>query len=204
MSDPGKREYFNSLAPRWDAMPWPADRDARVADFCRRALPPAAAVILDAGSGTGLLAPHLLTQPGNSPALVVELDYALAMLQASAAKHGNGRVAHVCGDALRLPFGDATMDAVLCFGILPHLGDPGRAVRELWRVLRPAGAIAVGHLLGSAELNRRHREIGGPVGGDTLLPGDELAEMLRGLGASEVEAEDSPACYLVCARKGGR
>lgn len=50
-----------------------------------------------------------------------------------------GRVA---GSLTALPFADATFDAFLCLEVLEHIPEPGRAVDELARVLRP-GAIGV-------------------------------------------------------------
>jgi SAM-dependent methyltransferase len=47
------------------------------------------------------------------------------------------------GDAERLPFRDAGFDAVYSFGVLHHTPDTGRAVREVWRVLRPGGIAIV-------------------------------------------------------------
>ncbi len=194
-----KRRYFNELASRWDNIPQPEDAGRRVAAFCRLAVPPQARRILDAGCGTGLLALHILEICGHGR--VVELDFAIEMLRQSARKRIDDRIERVCADALALPFPDACFDAVMCFGILPHLGAPGPAVRELWRVLRRGGSLAVGHLMGSEQLNLRHREIGGPVGNDRLLGAGELAAMLLKLGAVGAEAEDVPERYFVRARK---
>jgi 2-polyprenyl-3-methyl-5-hydroxy-6-metoxy-1,4-benzoquinol methylase len=47
------------------------------------------------------------------------------------------------GDVLRLPFADGQFDRVICSEVMEHVHDYGGALRELARVLRPHGAIAV-------------------------------------------------------------
>jgi SAM-dependent methyltransferase len=47
------------------------------------------------------------------------------------------------GDALHLPFPDATFDRVICSEVLEHIPDDLSAMRELTRVLRPGGTMAI-------------------------------------------------------------
>ncbi len=49
----------------------------------------------------------------------------------------------VQGDALRLPFPDGTFDQVIASEVLEHIPDDVAAMRELARVLRPGGSMAV-------------------------------------------------------------
>ena len=49
----------------------------------------------------------------------------------------------VQGDALSLPFEDGTFDRVIASEVLEHIPDDSAAMRELARVLRPGGAMAV-------------------------------------------------------------
>ena len=49
----------------------------------------------------------------------------------------------VQGDALRLPFADGTFDRVIASEVLEHIPDDVAAMRELARVLKPGGAMAV-------------------------------------------------------------
>jgi SAM-dependent methyltransferase len=49
----------------------------------------------------------------------------------------------VQGDALRLPFADGTFDRVIASEVLEHIPDDVGAMRELARVLKPGGAMAV-------------------------------------------------------------
>ena len=47
------------------------------------------------------------------------------------------------GDALNLPFRDASFDKVICSEVLEHVLDDKLALRELVRVLKPEGSMAV-------------------------------------------------------------
>ncbi len=51
--------------------------------------------------------------------------------------------ASMVGDALRLPFPDATFDRVICAEVLEHVPDDRGAMAEIARVLRPGGSAAV-------------------------------------------------------------
>lgn len=42
-------------------------------------------------------------------------------------------------DVEALPFADASFDLIICNHVLEHVGDDRRAMRELWRTLRPSG-----------------------------------------------------------------
>ena len=47
----------------------------------------------------------------------------------------------VAGDALNLPFLDASVDAVLAIRVIEHVKDPVRVVAEADRILRPGGLV---------------------------------------------------------------
>ncbi|MBI1263034.1 MAG: methyltransferase domain-containing protein [Rhizobiales bacterium] len=47
------------------------------------------------------------------------------------------------GDALSLPFPDATFDKILCSEVLEHIPDYKQAVSEINRVLKPGGTLAI-------------------------------------------------------------
>jgi SAM-dependent methyltransferase len=64
-----------------------------------------------------------------------------AMLDAGELPRGEGGV--VNGDALALPFPDEEFDRIIAAEVLEHIPDDERAVRELVRVLRAGGRMAV-------------------------------------------------------------
>jgi SAM-dependent methyltransferase len=96
--------------------------------------------VLDVACGTGVLARAAaeITGPSGS---VVGLDIDPGML--AVAKRMAPRIAWHQGDAGSLPFPDRSFDAVVSqFGLM-FFPDRPAALREMWRVLRPGGRMAV-------------------------------------------------------------
>lgn len=48
------------------------------------------------------------------------------------------------GDALAMPYDAETFDAVVSVSMLEHLPEPGAAIAEMLRVLKPGGVLAIG------------------------------------------------------------
>lgn len=92
--------------------------------------------ILEVGCGTGIIAREL---DRITPARVVGFDIDPAML--TFATRQENRVAYVQGDAHRLPFPDASFDAIVCHYLLLWLADPAQGVREMARVVGPDGRV---------------------------------------------------------------
>jgi ubiquinone/menaquinone biosynthesis C-methylase UbiE len=92
--------------------------------------------VLDLGCGTGRLlvaAAHALPD-----ATLVGLDRSAAML--AVARHAAPGAILVRGTAERLPFAGATFDLVSATFAARHWADPGGALAQIRRVLRPGGA----------------------------------------------------------------
>lgn len=87
-----------------------------------------------AGWGTALLAA--------SGASAVGVDVSPAAIAAARRDHGE-RAEFQEADVRELPFAEAEFDCVLCFEAITHLADPGPALDELCRVLRPGGTLLV-------------------------------------------------------------
>ncbi len=134
---------FDRVAPRYDAANTVLSlgQDAHWRRVAARAVAPRAGErILDVAAGTGVLS-HELRRDG---ADVIPLDFSWEMLHTGAEREGADRHLWWCnGDGLRLPFRDATFDAVtISFG-LRNLPDTEAGLQELARVTKPGGRCAV-------------------------------------------------------------
>jgi SAM-dependent methyltransferase len=101
-------------------------------------LPPHARV-LELGCGAGTYV-RLLGKRGHE---VVGLDYSLPTLGRALAADPTRVGRYAAGGAYALPFGTATFQAALCIGVFQALEEPGRALAEMARVLRPGGVLLV-------------------------------------------------------------
>jgi 2-polyprenyl-6-hydroxyphenyl methylase / 3-demethylubiquinone-9 3-methyltransferase len=93
--------------------------------------------VLDVGCGAGFLSNYLATQGFD----VTGLDASQASLDVAARHDGTGKASYLLGDALRLPFQDASFDVVCAMDFLEHVEDPAAVVAEVARVLRPGGSF---------------------------------------------------------------
>jgi ubiquinone/menaquinone biosynthesis C-methylase UbiE/DNA-binding MarR family transcriptional regulator len=131
------QEFFSSSAGQWDRM-----RDELFGDRFHLAAFAAFAqsnwTVGDLGCGTGqvsaVLAPFVKH--------VVAVDASAAMLHAAKRRlHGFDNVDLRRGDLEALPIDDARLDAATVMLVLHHVADPGRALNEVARVLKPGGRL---------------------------------------------------------------
>ncbi|GAA4073204.1 class I SAM-dependent methyltransferase [Nonomuraea sp. NPDC050663] len=117
-------------------------------DFARLPVGPGVRV-LDLGCGGGRHAFEVLRRGADVVAFDMdqtELDSVksmfLAMEEAGEVPEGaHGETVH--GNALEMPFEDASFDKVIAAEILEHIPDDMAAMRELLRVLKPGGTAAI-------------------------------------------------------------
>jgi SAM-dependent methyltransferase len=97
------------------------------------------AVVLDAGCGMGRHSRLMATRAGR----VVAVDFSRAIDQARRNTADVGNVDCVQADLFALPFADGTFDLVYSLGVLHHLTDTERALRQLVAKLKPGGRLRI-------------------------------------------------------------
>ena len=133
------RGMFDRIAPVYDAMNrlMTVGLDGRWRRLAVREVVWPGDRVLDACCGTGDLAVEAERRGGR----VVGLDFSERMLER--ARRKSGTIEWVQGDALALPFSDGSFDAATVgFGVR-NFADLEAGLRELNRVLRPGGRLAV-------------------------------------------------------------
>ncbi|MEU2433128.1 methyltransferase domain-containing protein [Streptomyces sp. NPDC007861] len=187
------QEFFGARAAGWDAR-FPGDGPAYAAGVAALGLRRGDAV-LDAGCGTARALPALREAVGPA-GTVVGADLTPEMLDA-AARAGRDRAgALLLADVARLPLRTGALDAVFAAGLIAHLPQPAENLRELARVVRPGGRLALFHPIGRAALAARQ---GRTVSDDDLRAEPRLGPLLSGAGWRLVSYADEDARFLALA-----
>jgi len=106
----------------------------------------AGAHVLEVGCGTGVIVRDLATRVGGR-GRVIGVDRSRALVKGArhlARSHpGRHRIAFRVADGARLPFRAHRFDVALAVTVLLHVADPLAVVKEMARVTRPGGRVAV-------------------------------------------------------------
>ncbi|MFJ8279354.1 class I SAM-dependent methyltransferase [Streptomyces griseoviridis] len=189
------QEFFGARAADWDSRfpdDGPAYADAVAALGLREG-----GRVLDAGCGTGRALPPLRAAVG-SAGVVVGADLTPAMLQAAvrAGRDGDGRL--LVADVAALPLRTGSLDAVFAAGLIAHLPHPAENLRELARVVRPGGVLALFHPIGRAALAARQ---GRQITPDDLRAEPNLRPLLAGSGWRMTSYVDEDTRFLALAAR---
>ncbi len=127
--------------------------------------------LLDGGCGPGTMTIDLAEIV--APAEVVGIDIEpsqIELARTTAAERGVSNVRYEVADLYSLPFPDESFDAVLLHGVLEHLSDPVRGLREVLRVLKRGGVLGA-----------RHADFGGFLLEPTSPPLDQFVPLFERL-----------------------
>jgi ubiquinone/menaquinone biosynthesis C-methylase UbiE len=110
--------------------------------------------LLEIGPGTGYYAlpvAEWLGDSGTLELLDVQQDF-LDHTTTRGREHGLSNLVPTLADAQAMPYDDASFDAAYLATVLGEIPDRGAALRELRRVVKPAGRVVVGELFGDPHM----------------------------------------------------
>ncbi|MDJ0381746.1 class I SAM-dependent methyltransferase [Streptomyces sp. G-G2] len=162
--------------------------------------------VLDVGCGPGTITADLaeLVAPGRVTAVDASQDV-IEQARQYAAERGLTGIEFATADVHALEFPDASFDVVHAHQVLQHVGDPVRALREMRRVCRPGGIVAVRDAdyaamtwfpgtPGLDEWLDLYRRVARANGGEPDA-GRRLVSWARTAGFTEVAASATAWCY---------
>jgi SAM-dependent methyltransferase len=145
--------------------------------------------ILEVGFGPGVALAELIARA--STGFVVGVDASESMVRQAQSRHADaiaaGRLEIRQGDAGSLTHNDATFDTVCGAHVIYFWPDPIRTVRELRRVLRPGGKLALGYQ------EREHMPPGAATrlsqAGAKLVGPGEVDQVVHSAGFEDIRLE---------------
>ena len=141
------RELFATLGPTYDryARLLSFGQDPRWRSFLVSRIPPDASRVLDVASGTAAVAIELArAEAGRTITGVDQSSEMLAAGRARVERAGlSDRIDLREANAEALPFGDAEFDALTFTYLFRYVDDVPATLRELVRVVRPGGTVAM-------------------------------------------------------------
>jgi demethylmenaquinone methyltransferase/2-methoxy-6-polyprenyl-1,4-benzoquinol methylase len=173
------RELFAPLGPTYDryASLLSYGQDPRWKRFLVSRIPAAAARVADVAAGTAAVSIGLAQA---APArTIVGIDQSAEMLAAGRERVARaglaGRIELREGRAESLPFADEEFDALTFTYLLRYVDDPAATMRELARVVRPGGTVAMLEFAVPRGIWRPlwelHVRVGLPLAGAAISPG---------------------------------
>ncbi|MFE7842824.1 class I SAM-dependent methyltransferase [Streptomyces sp. NPDC057474] len=191
------QEFFTARAAHWDTR-FPYDAPAYAAAVAELGLREGDRV-LDAGCGTGRALTPLRAAVGPS-GVVLGADLTPAMLEAAvrAGRDRDGQL--LLADVVGLPLRAESLGAVFAAGLIAHLPSPTENLRELARVVRPGGTLALFHPIGRAALAARQGRQTTP---EDLRAEANLGPLLAGSGWHMTSYVDEDNLFLALAARVG-
>jgi len=195
------KDYFDNAAETWDQR----FHTHKLSKFLEKLVPQfgiqAGQKVLDVGTGTGILVPYLTKAVGPKGS-VTAIDFSEKMAQKCKEKHGHLRNFTVeVGNIEEATFPPEQFDAVVCFGVFPHLKNKVKALQNINRILKTGGKLVIAHALSSEELKVHHKNASEHVAHDMMPENEEMTRLLEQTGFTEISIKDEPGCYLCIAHK---
>lgn len=164
------KEFFNSVASKWDQMC--NHDDIKLRKIMELSSIKNNAKILDVGTGTGILISYLLEK---RPSKVIGLDISENMIGVAKEKYNDDRVEFVIKDIM--DFNDKGFDYIFIYSAYPHFKNKEVLFNHLSDILNVGGKIIIAHSESKEKINHTHSK-NHVVKDDILLSAEVTVQMM--------------------------
>ncbi len=196
------KDYFDNAAETWDERFFTPKLSSFLEKFVPQFGITSGQQVLDVGTGTGVLVPYISKAVGPE-GKVVALDFSEKMVNQCKTKYSHlknvsVKLGNIEEDAT---FSPESFDAVICFGVFPHLVNKQKALQNIHRLLKAEGKLVIAHALSSEELKIHHKKVSAKMVHATLPEEADMKELLEKTGFTNISIKDEPGQYLCLATK---
>ena len=184
-----QREKFDELVHLFEP-PLPENVPARLSRIVAAAEILSGEVVLDVGTGTGILVPEIKKY---RPGRIYACDLAEKML-AQLRKNYSG-VDTILADVRDLALPDASIDVVFINACYPNIADKHGAFSNIARMMKPAGRVIVSHPLGKQFVHTLKKT--SPFALDDLPTGSGAEPLFAPYGFKVESFVDEPDLYIL-------
>lgn len=188
-----QRRRFNELVHVFDR-PQPLEVQARLREIVASAGLRSGEVVLDVGTGVGVLIPLIQSY---QPDAVLACDVAEKMLERVQNKYPAVRTFHA--DIALLDLASTSLDAIFMNGMYGNIADKPAACRNAARMLRSGGRLVVSHPEGRAFIDQLRATSDLFI--EPFPSSEEFEALLEPLGFEVITYRDESRLYLMVARK---
>lgn len=192
------REYFNARASEWDNNC--VHDENKIAYIISLLQLKASDLVLDVGTGTGVLIPHLLKYLDDS-GHITAVDVSEKMLEVAESKYSGKNITYRLGDVLEMPI-DEKFDLIICYSMFPHFKENKlKAIGTLSQLLKDGGKLCIAHSQSREAINNLHLKAGDVVKDDRLPKMDNLKQVFIDQGLNTECVIDNGDYFLILGKK---
>jgi len=180
-SESDARDFFNRIAPDWEDLRKGYYDESVVNRLIEMDLLKSDMTVLDLGAGDG----YLSRAAAGYARKVIAVDISgemLRELRKKADMEGIPNIETVESDGCGMPLEDSCIDVVCSNMFLHHIEDPERAVKEMYRVLKPDGVVFLADLKEHSDREFKDKMHDVWQGFDT----DDISEWFRKCGFRKI------------------